>query len=82
MIALRWLLLLIAVISPAWDGPALARTAEECRAEFKAADLDNDATLDEAEIASARNLPAPACGPNERAARRVRGSVRGGGFAG
>jgi hypothetical protein len=57
MIALRWLLLLIAVFSPTWNGPALARTPEECRAEFKAADLDKDDVLDEAEIASAPTFP-------------------------
>jgi hypothetical protein len=57
MIALRWLLLLIAVTSPAWDWHALARTAEECGAEFKAADLDKDNVLDEAEIASAPTFP-------------------------
>jgi hypothetical protein len=57
MIALRWLLLLVAITSPTWGGPALARTGEECRAEFKAADLDNDGGLDEAEIASAPAFP-------------------------
>jgi hypothetical protein len=54
---LRWLLLLIAITSPIWDRPALARTAEECRADFKAADLNNDGSLDEAEIASAPAFP-------------------------
>jgi hypothetical protein len=57
MIALRWLLLLVAISAPTPGEPALARTGEECRADFKAADLDKDGALDEAEIASSPAFP-------------------------
>lgn len=57
MIALRWLPLLILVVLATWKVPALAATSEECRAQFRAADLDKDEVLSEAEIATAATFP-------------------------
>jgi hypothetical protein len=57
MVASRWLLVLVMVVSAAWVGLAIAATSDECRAQFRATDIDKDEVLSEAEIASAATFP-------------------------